>query len=151
MPCATSSPPAVRRVQVLVSLGHDPRAVRAGLGALGHEDTRERSAALEMLEVSLGRSVSALVLALVDPTLDDDARRRALDAWAPVVDADRGTWLRHLVVDDDDTWHDPWLRACALYALPSSLPAEAAELAAPWRDDPDPVVAETARWAGAPA
>ena len=139
----------VRRVQVLVSLGHDPRAVRAGLVALGHEDTRERSAALEMLEVSLGRSVSALVLAIVDPALDDGARRRALDAWAPVVDADRGTWLRRLVTDDDGTWQDPWLRACALYALPSSLPSEAPELAAPWRDDPDPVVAETARWASA--
>ena len=75
---------------------------------------RERSAALEMLEVSLGRSVSALVLALVDPTLDDDVRRRALDTWAQVVDADRGTWLRHLVVDDDDTWHDSWLGLCPL-------------------------------------
>ena len=139
----------VRRVQVLVSLGHDPRAVRAGLAALGHEDTRERSAALEMLEVSLGRSVSALVLVLVDPALGDDMRRHALDTWAPVVDADRGTWLRRLVTDDDGTWQDPWLRACALYALPSSLPAEALGLAAPWRDDPDPVVAETARWAGA--
>jgi hypothetical protein len=137
-------------VQVLVSLGHDPRAVRAGLVALGGEDTRERSSALEMLEVSLGRSVSALVLALVDPVLGDDARRRALDAWAPVVDADCGTWLRGLVTDDDGTWQDPWLRACALYALPSSLPSEATELASPWRDDPDPVVAETARWAAAP-
>ena len=76
-------------------------------------------------------------------------QRHALDTWARVVDADRGTWLRRLVTDDDGTWQDPWLRACALYALPSSLPAEALGLAAPWRDDPDPVVAETARWAGA--
>ena len=125
MPSATSSPPACAGCRCSSAWATIPRAVRAGLGALGHEDTRERSAALEMLEVSLGRSVSALVLALVDPALDDDARRRALDAWAPVVDADRGTWLRRLVTDDDDTWQDPWLRACALYALPSSLPAEA--------------------------
>ena len=139
-----------RLAEVLVSLGHDPRAVRAGLAALGSEDTRERSGALEMLEVTLGRSVSALVLTLVDPTLDDGTRRGALAGYAPVAEVDRETWLRLLVQDEDHFWQDPWLRACALYALPEVLPHDAVGLAAPWCDDPDPVVAETARWASTP-
>jgi hypothetical protein len=139
-------------VEVLASIGHDPRAMQAGFAALADPDNRERSAALEMLEVTLGRSMSALVLAIVDPVLDDETRRGALDVVGTGSTSDavgageRSTWLRGLVRDDDHVWQAPWLRACALYALPDAVPHEAASLAAPWCDDRDAVVAETARW-----
>ena len=51
--------------------------------------------------------------------------------------------------DPDGYWHEPWLRACALRALPGRVEsARAQALAAPWRDDDDPAVAQTARWVG---
>ena len=57
-----------------------------------------------------------------------------------------GDWLRVLVLDETGYWHEPWLRACALYAAPTVLPQEARDLALRFTDDADPVVAETARW-----
>jgi hypothetical protein len=49
-------------------------------------------------------------------------------------------------VDEEEYWRDPWLRACALYALPRELPDDARALAAPFAADLDRDVAETARW-----
>jgi hypothetical protein len=51
-----------------------------------------------------------------------------------------------LVLDETGYWHEPWLRACALYAAPTARPQQARDLALRFTDDPDPVVAETARW-----
>ena len=53
-------------------------------------------------------------------------------------------WVRQLVLDGHD-WDEGWFRACALHAAARLLP-DADELAVPLRHDPDPVVAETARW-----
>jgi hypothetical protein len=64
----------------------------------------------------------------------------AVEHWPPT------DWLRELVLDETDYWHEPWLRACALHAAPTALPQEARDLALRFTDDADPVVAETARW-----
>jgi hypothetical protein len=53
--------------------------------------------------------------------------------------------VTELVTDPDDWWSDPWLRTCALHAAPAVLGPGASALVRPWADDPDPVVAETAR------
>jgi hypothetical protein len=55
-------------------------------------------------------------------------------------------WLADLVQDPDEVWQEPWIRVCALYAAPTLVPDRARGLAEPWVDDPDPAVAETARW-----
>jgi hypothetical protein len=137
-----------RRVSVLLGLVHDPRAIRSGLDHLSADD-RERGTALEMLEVTLGRTTLSQVLTVADPTLDDVERRTR--CMAVEVAPDRGlvAWLEELVRDPDAHWREPWLRACALRALPGRVTAAAAAaLAAPWRDDDDPAVAQAARWVG---
>ena len=136
------------RVSVLLGLVHDPRAIRSGIDRLSGSD-RDRSTALEMLEVTLGRTTLARVLTVVDPLLDEEERRArcALGEGPPV--RTLLEWLDDLVRDPDGYWHEPWLRTCALRAVPGRMePVTAAALATPWRDDEDPAVAQTARWVG---
>ena len=58
-------------------------------------------------------------------------------------------WLDELVRDPDGDRHEPWLRTCALHAVPGRVePLSATALATPWRADQDPAVAQTARWVG---
>jgi hypothetical protein len=138
---------AARRVEVLLDLVHDARAVRSAVSALASPEERSRSTALEMIEVTVGRAMARTTLALIDPTLDDAARRRLLAPRTPLPARSLGEWLRALVEDEDGYWDDPWLRACAMYAVPSELPGPAATaLVTPLLDSPDRDVAETARW-----
>jgi hypothetical protein len=138
---------AARRVGVLLDLVHDARAIESAVSVLASAEERSRSTALEMLEVTLGRSVARMTLAMVDPTLEDSVRRRLLTQHAPTPARSLGDWLGELVRDEDDFWDEPWLRACAMYAVPSELPGAAATaLVGLFLSDPDPVVAETARW-----
>lgn len=133
-----------RRVRVLLSLGHDPRAVAAGIEGLRADTERDRNTALEMLEVTVGRSNAQLLRAIASDALDDAIKLQLLSPPFASESRTPAEWLRELVVDED-SWPDPWLRACALYAVPDLLAAEAQERAAPFTEHPDPVVAETAR------
>lgn len=99
-----------------------------------------------MLEVTLGRSATPVALPLIDPGLDEGSRRSALSRIAPIKRQDLRAWLADLVDDPSGHWRDPWLCACALYTAPALLGAGAGELAERHAADPDPVVAETARW-----
>ena len=137
---------AGRRTEVLLGLAHEPRVIRAGLTGLASEAERDRNTAVEMLEVTLGRPLARMLLALMSPALDDGTRLQLLGEYAPVEQVPPGDWLRVLVLDEADYWDDPWLRACALHASPTVLPTEALDLALRFIDDADPVVAETARW-----
>ena len=134
-----------RLVEVLLDLVHDARAIRSGVSALASSVERDRSTALEMLEVTVGRSLAATTLALVDPALDDAARHRLL-ALPEQPTRSLGGWLADLVRDDTAYWSDPWLRACAMYAVPGELPGEAHTLVGPFVTDLDRDVAETAQW-----
>jgi HEAT repeat protein len=137
---------AGRRAEVLLELVHDPRAIGSAVHDLSSSE-RARSTALEMLEVTCGRRVARLALALVDPALDDAGRLRMLGGHLPAPRRTLGDWLRELVADDTAYWRDPWLRACALYAVPGEFSADSAVgLVAPLVVDPDRDVAETARW-----
>jgi hypothetical protein len=138
---------AARRVEVLLELVHESRAIGSAVSTLASAVARDRSTALEMLEVTVGRSMGGLALALVDPTLDAPTRHRMLTGHTAVESRSLGEWLRELVMDEAGYWRDPWLRACAMYALPGELPARAAvTLVSPFLDDRDRDVAETARW-----
>ncbi len=139
-----------RRAEVLLDLVHDPRAIAPAISGLATEVERDRSTALEMLEVTVGRSVGRVALALVDPGVDASTRQRLVHRHAPVADRPLEQWLRELVLDRDGYWGDPWLRACALYAVPGRLPQrESALLAAAMRADESVDVAEAARWVAA--
>jgi hypothetical protein len=123
----------------LLSLATGQRGLARAVRALGSEDSTERALAHETLEVTVGRTQATWVVALVSPTGVPDADHS--DAIEPVAD-----WLADLVQDPDDVWQEPWLRVCALYAAPTVIGDGASDLARPWVDDPDPAVAETARW-----
>ncbi len=137
---------AGRRVEVLLGLAHEPRVIGAGMAGLASNTERDRNTAVEMLEVTVGRPVARMLLAILSPALDDGTRMQLLGEYAALEHEPPGDWLRVLVLDETDYWHEPWLRACALYAAPTTLPQEARDLALPFTDDADPVVAETARW-----
>jgi HEAT repeat protein len=137
---------AGRRVEVLLGLAHEPRVIGAGMAGLASNTERDRNTAVEMLEVTVGRPAARMLLAIMSPALDDGTRMQLLGEYAAVEHEPPGDWLRVLVLDETDYWHEPWLRACALYAAPTALPQEARDLALRVTDDADPVVAETARW-----
>jgi len=138
---------AARRTEVLLDLVYDARAIGMAVSELGSPASRDRSSALEMLEVTIGRTLAPTVVAMLDPLLTDATRHSALAGRVDVPPRELAGWLRELVVDPARTWDDPWLRACALYATAGSLPAlEARDLATPYLHDPEPDVRETARW-----
>ena len=90
-----------------------------------------------------------MAVAVLDPTLDDDGRVRALGATglglAPPV-ADPLAWLADVATDPGRRWDSAWLRACVLRCLPSLSPDHAVRSARALAGDADPVVAETAAW-----
>lgn len=137
---------SARQATDLLAMAHGREEVVRAVSALASPVEQERGLALEMLEVTLGHRTAPMALALVDPALDDPARRHGVAAHAPVAPRTAAEHLRHLVSDPGGTWSQPWLRACALYAAPGVLGAAAVDLARPWVDEPDQVVAETARW-----
>ena len=133
-----------RRVEVLLDLVDDARAIGSAVSGLASAVDRDRSTALEMLEVTVGRSLARTTLALVDPTLDDAARHRLLARSTDDPTRSLADWLEDLVRDDAAYWCDPWLRACAMYAVPGELPGAARTLVGPIVHDLDRDVAETA-------
>ena len=90
--------------------------------------------------------LTGTALALVDPALDDAARHRRLALSPEQPTRSLGGWVENLVRDDEGYWCDPWLRVCAMYAVPGELPGEARTLVDPFVADPDRDVKETARW-----
>ncbi len=137
---------AGHRIEVLLGLAHETRVIGAGMAGLASSTERDRNTAVEMLEVTLGRPVARMLLAIMSPALDDGTRLQLLGEYVAVEHDLPGDWLRLLVLDETDYWREPWLRACALYAAPTAAPQEARDLALRFIDDADPVVAETARW-----
>jgi hypothetical protein len=113
------------------------RALRAGT---------ERGLALELIESAGDRDDVELAITLLDPELDREARLARLAPYAPAA-AELAERLVELVTDPEGRWRTSWLRVCALYAAPAVLGPGVTQVAGPWVDDPDPAVAETARWA----
>jgi hypothetical protein len=132
------------RVGAVLALTSGGRALAYAATLL--RSSHERGLALELIEVATGRSDFRIALPLLDPTMGDEQRRDQLDEFAPSA-LDAAGWVRDLVADPGGRWLSSWLQACALYAAPTVLGPDAADLAASWLDATDPVVAETARWA----
>ena len=131
-------------VGVILALTGGGHAVESAAAAL--RTGTQRGLALELIESDGDRQDIELAITLLDPALDVGGRLVRLRSFAPP-SMDTGAWLRDIITDPEARWRSAWLRTCALYAAPTVLGADAAELARGWVQDKDPVVAETARWA----
>jgi hypothetical protein len=93
--------------------------VRHGRDRLGpvilgvHGGDRQRDLAEEALAIILDHDERPVVCALLLPHLTDQERLARLPPRPPSGAADA---LRDLVIDADDEWRSPWLRACAIDA-----------------------------------
>jgi hypothetical protein len=87
---------------------------RLGPVTLGvHAGDRQRDLAEEALAIILDHDEQAVVPALLLPHLTDEERLARLPPRPTSGAADA---LRDLVIDADDEWRSPWLRACAIDA-----------------------------------
>lgn len=143
---------AQRHVETLFGAAATPRGTAWFLQALAGEDPALRATAVELAETVLGRRRGPVVVAVLDPTLDDAHRAAALEEAG--VDAipqtgDPATWLAEVALDAAGRWDSPWLQASVLRALPH-VSADVARRVADELGDRafvDPVLAETAAWA----
>jgi hypothetical protein len=143
---------AQRHVEILFGATAAPKGTAWCLQALGGADSALRATAIELAEATFGRRRGAVIVAVLDPTLDDDARSAALEA-AGVSHAADGTdgaaWLGEVALDTTGEWDSPWLQASVLRALPDVSPDVAHRVADELarREGLDPVLAETTAWA----
>jgi len=100
--------------------------------------------ALELLESLLRPAMRTLVVPLIDPAVSEGERVRLAErlAGAPIEGPVRA--VEALVGSGD-----PWLRSCAAYAIGALGLRELGRHLEEWRDDPDPLLRETARQARA--
>jgi hypothetical protein len=115
------------------------RLVRHGSDHLGAallaltSDERQRSLAIESLEVTLQRSEAALVLPVLRPDLTATDRVALLPMPPGALPTDASGWLADLIADASGDWRSPWLRACALYTVVTAslvVPLDADQLRA---------------------
>lgn len=125
---------SARRLLVLAGIavpGTSPRGLVAGLAS---DDGATRGLAEELLEVALGQRADA-VLAVVRPGLTPEERRDRLYTGPAHKQGDPSATssaldvVTDIALDPDETWSDPWLRACALRVLPDMAPDMSAEVA----------------------
>jgi AAA family ATP:ADP antiporter len=98
--------------------------------------------ALELLESLLHPSLRALVVPLLDPAVSEGERVRLAERLGGVPIEDPAQAVEALLGTGD-----PWLRSCAAYAIGALGLRELGGHLEEWRDDPDPLVRETARQA----
>lgn len=143
---------AQRHVEILFGATASPRGTAWFLRALSGDDPALRASAVELAEAVLGRERGPVVVAALDPTLDEAARAAALERAGVAARAGSGAvadWLGTVALDPTGRWDSPWLAASVLRALPGLAPGVAdqvaRELAA--RGPDDPVLAQTVAWA----
>jgi HEAT repeat protein len=134
-----------------LAMHYGRRRVDRIVAALGEPGAHQRALATELLEVLAGRHTGERIVTLLDPHPDGNPGLVAgLEGYA-ATDRSAAEWVTELAADPDGYWADPWLKACAIHVVPTVLGASGPEVVGPSVDDPDPVVAETARWALATA
>ena len=110
----------------------------AYIGITGH-DRRLRANAVEFLDNVLKKEVKRYLFPIVDNIPDDFKVRRGHELFG-LSFASREEGMRHLVEGPD-----PWLASCAIHALGSSASPALRTAIEARKDDPNPVVRETAR------
>jgi hypothetical protein len=98
--------------------------------------------ALDLLESQLRPEIRALLVPLIDPVVHGTERMRLAEQLAgPPVDSPEEA-VRELAGTGD-----PWLKACAAYAIGAQGLRELRGLLDEWQNDPDPLLRETVRQA----
>jgi HEAT repeat protein len=108
------------------------------------EGRGERGLALEALELSLPREFAPALVTLLDE-LPERERRQRLGAWDTSGELGLCDRLRRLW---DGGEMSSWTRACLLYKAGQGRLCELNDLVQQALKDPDPLVCETAVWAG---
>jgi hypothetical protein len=133
-----------------LAMHYGRRRVDRIVAAFGEPEPQQRALAIELLEVLAGRETGERIAALLDPHTAGGELTKALGGDA-AAEWSAAEWVTDLAADPEGRWGDSWLRACAIQAAAVVLGAASVDLARPWVDDGNPVVAETARWAVGPA
>jgi AAA family ATP:ADP antiporter len=134
----------LERIFCLLDLLQTSGDFRSTWEALRSHDAVLRDQALDLLEHLLPPGMRSLLVPLIDPEVGEPERARLaerhggppIDSPVEAVRALAGT-------------ADPWLRACAAYAIGALGLRELTELLDVWREDPDPLLRETVRQAEA--
>jgi len=139
-----------QRVFLLLSFMHEPRAMRQAEKRFARGQAAEQALVIETLDVTLSGEQKRLVLALVNENMALPQRVKALDG--PLIQPALAEQL-HEIIQDTAAWPQPWVRACAIYAvgtlarqnrLAYQSHGPAIEQA---RLSPHPHIQETAAWA----
>lgn len=97
------------RVILLLSFLHDRARILDAGQRLAEGDEKQRSLALELLDVTVGRGLKHPVLAFLGGSPEILRRRLGLEGMGA---AER---VRQ-ILGDPEAWPDPWIRGCAAYA-----------------------------------
>jgi HEAT repeat protein len=132
----------LERVFRLLDLLHPRRDFRAAWVALQSGNAVIHDQALDLLESLLRTETKALLVPLVDPEIPEAQRIRLAQrlVGAPIETAEQG-------IEALASTGDPWLRACAAYAIGSLGMVSLSHHLEAWRDDPDPLLRESVRQA----
>ncbi|MDD9939491.1 MAG: Npt1/Npt2 family nucleotide transporter [Myxococcales bacterium] len=129
---------ALARVFALLALRYPPRDIENAHSALCRGRPEEVASALEFLDNLLTWREKEHLFPLVDPE-----QMRALEQAGSTSFGPRWPTSLPEAVQLVMTRSDPWLRACAVYAMKGADPIDVAALAQMAANDSDPIVRET--------
>jgi hypothetical protein len=129
----------VFRLLHLLEPGVDARSAWV---ALQSGDPVLKDQAFDLLEGLLQPPLRKLLLPLIDPEIPDAERLRLANRHSGAALDTPVQAVRALI-----STGDPWLRACAAYAIGALALDELADHLEAWRGDPDPLLRESVRQA----
>jgi AAA family ATP:ADP antiporter len=132
----------VERIFLLLGLLYPRTDFRAAWEGLRSGNSVLHDQALDLLESQLRPEVRTLLVPLIDPVVHGAERMRLAEqlAGTPVDSPEEA--VRELAGTGD-----PWLKACAAYAIGALNLRDLEGLLDDWRHDPDPLLRETVRQA----
>lgn len=137
---------ARRRLFYLLSFLYDNRAILRVEEQLSRRQDAEQALAMELLDVTLSAEEKAFVIPLTDPQLEPGQRLHQL---APIIDVptqNLAAWLEAIISNRSGMFDQPWLQACAVYAV-GKLGLDACRgVVEEVLPTEDPIVRETAVW-----
>ena len=136
-----------QRVMLALRLAYDGAALTRVAELLGQTRSAQQALALELLDVTLAAEHRALALPIVNPQFTPEQRLDQLQRVAQKRATRLADPLQELALDPDHYWRQPWLRACAAYAIGGLGRHDLGATLTTMVQDADPTVHETAAWA----
>jgi AAA family ATP:ADP antiporter len=132
----------LERIFLLLALLYPGTDFRAAWEGLRSGNPVLHDQALDLLESQLRPAMRTLLVPLIDPVVHGAERMRLAEQLAGPPAASPEEAVRELA-----STGDPWLKACAAYAIGAQGLRELEGLLDEWRHDPDPLLRETVRQA----